>query len=128
MINVNFFVYLLCICMYNVHILNLEIDISNLILIFELWKLFCKFKKYIWIWKLIFQFQNLLCELKNCYMKLKNKISILNLVMHIPKLLFKFESSYFNHDFLKLNLIFKISIIIFLIWVSKLMYFNSKKT
>ncbi len=51
----------------------------------------------------------------------------MKLITHILEFLFKSESSYFDFEFFYLNLKIVTSIIKKIIWVSKLIYLNSKK-
>ncbi len=77
------FMCTLCICMYIVHILNLQIDLSTLKQI--IWT----FKKIIWIWKLTFEFWKTLFEFNNCY-------KIWNLLIKSKNWHFNFETCYLN--------------------------------
>jgi hypothetical protein len=67
----------------------------------------------------------LLCEFKNGYLKLKVKISILKLVMRIPKIIWIWKLVFQFWKFLLESK--KIISVIKIIWISKNIYFNSLK-
>ncbi len=67
----------------------------------------------------------MLCEFKNGYLKLKVKISILKLVMRIPKIIWIWKLVFQFWKFLLESK--KIISVIKIIWISKNIYFNSLK-
>jgi len=92
----------LCMCMYIVHMLNLQIELSILKQIIRI------FKKIIWIWKLTFEFWKKLFEFKICYL--------------IWIFLVKSKIWYFNFETCYLNLRIDISILKKIIWISNFLF------